>query len=218
MAGNVSNQTSSIPSERKIGVSLRSVVELAQNGDPEAFAQLYSTYKPQVLALCVRMTKNRWDSEDLAQDIFLQVFRKISSFRGDAVFGTWLYAVARNLILMHIRKRSVETISGDISDFENDARACLPLLYCKAATAPLHRLALKRAVSMLPPHRRAIFVLHDIEGLNHREVSGRLGVETGTSKSQLHHAHVALRAEVWHQPVSNRYVSSSGSFGYGPEA
>lgn len=218
MAGNVSNQTSSRTGEREIGASLRSAVELAQNGDPEAFAQLYSAYKPQVLALCMRMTKNSWDSEDLTQDIFMQVFRKISSYRGDAVFGTWLYAVARNLILMHIRKRSIETVSGDISDFENDARACLPLHYCKLATGPLRQLALKRAVSTLPRHRRAIFILHDIEGLNHREVSGRLGIETGTSKSQLHHAHVALREEVWSQPVSNKYVSTSGSFGYGPEA
>lgn len=179
----------------RIDAPISTIVQLAQNGDPEAFAQLYRTYKAQVLALCVRMTKNRWDSEDLSQDIFLQVFRKISSYRGDAVFGTWLYAVARNLILMHIRKRSIETVSADISDSENDSRARWLLHYCKLAPDPLEQLALKRAVSTLSERRRAIFILHDIEGLNHSEVSSRLGIEMGTSKSQLHHAHVALRRE-----------------------
>lgn len=182
------------------GVSSHEVCELSKHGHEHAFVQIYAMYRRQVFGLCLRMTNNVPDSEDLTQEIFLQVYRKLSSFRGEAAFGTWLHTVAKNVVLMHMRKRSIETLPGDVSELENAsevARSNKTTL----SVEPLRSLALKRAVGALPTRRRRIFIMHDIEGLSHGELGTRLGIDPGTSKSQLHHAHVTLRNEAWHCPT-----------------
>jgi RNA polymerase sigma-70 factor (ECF subfamily) len=187
-------------SETQIGLLSPARIETARADHSETFAQIYETYKGQVFGLCLRMTKDIFESEDLTQEVFLQVYRKVHSFRGEAAFGTWLYTVARNVVLMYMRKRSIKTVAGDVSQLEELTGIAIPGRPDRSMD-PLRRLALKRAVSLLPRHRRRIFIMHDIGGFNHRELSLRLGIETGTSKSQLHHAHVSLRSEAWHSPV-----------------
>jgi RNA polymerase sigma-70 factor (ECF subfamily) len=181
----------------KIDLPAAVLVQLAKEDDAAAFAYVYRAYKHQVFALCVRMTNDPFASEDLTQDIFLQVYRKMSSFRGEAAFSTWLYSVARNVVLMHLRRRSIQTVPGDVSEFEIEPTGVSLACHSKTSIEPLRCLALKRAISTLPTHRRNVLILHDIEGFSHREVGARLGIETGTSKSQLHHAHVTLRGEAW---------------------
>lgn len=190
-------------------LSFQGTSELTQNANEDAFVQIYTLYRRQVFGLCLRMTSSVLDSEDLTQEIFLQVYRKMSSFRGEAAFGTWLYTVARNAVLMHMRKRSIETVPGDVSEFENASGVALSNK-TTISVEPLRNLALKRAVGALSTHRRRIFIMHDIEGLSHRELSTRLGIDAGTSKSQLHHAHVTLRNEAWHcTPPAVRARSSA---------
>ena len=166
-------------------------------GDGSAnFNQIYGLYRRKVFALCLRLTKDIVASEDLTQDVFLQVYRKMSSFRGDAAFATWLYRVARNVVLMHMRKRSIQTVAADVSELEEGAATAVSTRV--AGVEPLRCLALKRAISSLPEHRRHVLIMHDIHGFTHRELSSRLGIQAGTSKSQLHHAHISLRSEAWH--------------------
>jgi RNA polymerase sigma-70 factor (ECF subfamily) len=181
------------------GISAAALVELVKTDYVSAFTQVYQVYRREVFGQCLRMTKNVPDSEDLTQEIFVQVYRKLSSFRGEAAFGTWLFTVARNVILMQMRKPSLETIRCDVSELEAATGRAVSGSVDKSML-PLRRLALKRAVSALPAHRRRIFIMHDIHGFSHYELSRHLGIETGTSKSQLHHAHVSLRNEAWQAP------------------
>jgi RNA polymerase sigma-70 factor, ECF subfamily len=183
--------------------------ELTRNTHADAFVQIYARYSRRVFGICMQMTKNASDSEDLTQEVFLQVYRKMNSFRGEAAFGTWLYTVAKNHVLMHIRKRSVETVPGDISELENAPGVGLSK-QTAVSTEPLRRLALIRALGALTTHRRRIFIMHDIEGRTHRELSTCLGIDSGTSKSQLHHAHLALRNEIWPRRLELIGARSSG--------
>ena len=187
-------------SETAINLASPAVIDAARADHLGIFAQIYETYKRQVFGLCLRMTKNIVESEDLTQEVFMQVHRKLHSFRGEAAFGTWLYTVAHNVVLMYMRKRSIKTVPGDVSQLEELTGIAVRGKLDRSMD-PLRRLALKRAISVLPAHRRRIFIMHDVEGLNHRELSSRLGIQAGTSKSQLHHAHVSLRSEAWHSPI-----------------
>jgi RNA polymerase sigma-70 factor (ECF subfamily) len=138
------------------------------------------------------MTQNQTEAEDLMQESFIQLFRKIGSFRGDSAFTTWLHRLTVNQVLMHFRKRSVKlektTEEGDtpvqvVQGTENPNQ--MPVV---------DRIALDKAIAQLPPGYRSVFVLHDIEGHEHEEVARMLGVAVGTSKSQLHKARMRLRA------------------------
>lgn len=171
-------------------------VTLLQNtsrGDAAAFASLYDLYKRGVYALCLRMTKDVLDAEDLTQEVFLRVYRKINTFRGDAAFGSWLYRVATNIVLMHLRKRRIQTFFLDyVEELEQrPSRVAAPSTFLR--WAPVEHIALARALGALPQRRRKVVVLHDIKGLSHAEVAVHLGIRPNTSKSQLHKAHLKLR-------------------------
>jgi RNA polymerase sigma-70 factor (ECF subfamily) len=139
------------------------------------------------------MTKDVLDAEDLTQEVFLRVYRKINTFRGDAAFGSWLYRVATNIVLMHLRKRRIQTFFLDyVEELEQrPSRVAAPGTVLR--WAPVEHIALARALGALPQRRRKVVVLHDIKGLSHAEVAVRLGIRPNTSKSQLHKAHLKLR-------------------------
>jgi RNA polymerase sigma-70 factor, ECF subfamily len=167
------------------------LAQRAARGDMEAFEEIYRLHQRLVYGLCLRMTQNVAEAEDLTQEVFITLFRKVGGFRGEAAFTTWLHRLTVNQVLMHFRKRRArkeEQSEGDSE--EENARERLS----SAQTIPLiDRLALDRALAQLPPGYRAAFILHDIEGYEHEEVARMLGCAIGTSKSQLHKARTKLR-------------------------
>ena len=168
--------------------------ELAQRsaqGDMTAFQELYERHNRRVYSLCLRMTANPTEAEDLAQEVFIQLFRKIGSFRGESAFTTWLHRLTVNQVLMHFRKRGVRleqtTEEGEV-----------PVQIVKGTENPnampvVDRIALDKAIGQLPPGYKMVFTLHDIEGHEHEEIARMLGCSVGTSKSQLHKARMKLR-------------------------
>jgi RNA polymerase sigma-70 factor (ECF subfamily) len=138
------------------------------------------------------MLGNPADAEDLLQEIFLSAHRKLDGFRGDAALGTWLYRLAMNQILDHVRSRAART--GQMTDGLDDATVLSDAGSHRLADRAINRLDLERAIGELPEGCRAAFLLHDVEGLEHREVSDVLGIAEGTSKSQVHKARLRLRA------------------------
>jgi RNA polymerase sigma-70 factor, ECF subfamily len=176
--------------------SAASDYELAQasaSGDMAAFEALYERHHRRVYSLCLRMLANPTEAEDLAQEVFVQLFRKIGSFRGESAFTTWLHRMTVNQVLMHFRKRGVRleqtTEEGDELTDVVQAGTERP-----QAMPVVDRIALDAAIAQLPPGYRSAFVLHDIEGYEHEEVARLLGCSVGTSKSQLHKARMKLRA------------------------
>lgn len=166
------------------------LVHAASAGDISAFEILYQRYHRRVYGLCLRMTSNPVEAEDLTQDVFIQLYRRISSFRGEAAFSTWLHRLTVNQVLMRFRKRDmrfeVTTPDGELplAEFERSNHQALPIV---------DAIALERAIAQLPTGYRTVFVLHDIEGYEHEEIAKLLGVTVGTSKSQLHKARMKLR-------------------------
>jgi RNA polymerase sigma-70 factor, ECF subfamily len=171
------------------------VLTRAQNGDHQAFAQLYSLHKRRIYSLCLRMLNNVAEAEDLTQEAFLQLHRKIATFRGDSAFSTWLHRLSINVVLMHLRKKGLSLISldeaMDPAPDESPGRSFgAPDL---TLSGSIDRLTLQRAVDSLPAGYRLIFVLHDIEGYEHNEIATMLDCSIGNSKSQLHKARLKLR-------------------------
>ncbi len=167
----------------------------AQAGDHQAFARLYSLHKRRIYSLCLRMVGNIAEAEDLTQEAFLQLHRKIATFRGDSAFSTWLHRLAINVVLMQLRKKGLSLISLDEAmeptPEEGPGRSFgAPDL---TLTGAIDRLALERAVADLPAGYRLIFILHDVEGFEHNEIAGMLDCSIGNSKSQLHKARLKLR-------------------------
>jgi RNA polymerase sigma-70 factor (ECF subfamily) len=183
-----------IPVEPKAELAPHSDLALAYaagQGDMGAFEELYQRHNRRVYALCLRMTKNIAEAEDLAQEAFIQLFRKIGSFRGESAFTTWLHRLTVNQVLMHFRKRSVK-VERTTEEGET------PVQIVRGTENPnkmpvLDRISLDNALKQLPPGYRSVFVLHDIEGHEHEEIAKILGVAVGTSKSQLHKARMKLR-------------------------
>ncbi len=160
-------------------------------GDPAAFEELYSRHSRRVYSLCLRMTANTAEAEDLAQEVFIQLHRKVGSFRGESAFTTWLHRLTVNQVLMHFRRRGVRVEQPGEG---GDAPQQVVLGTANPSQMPVvDRIALDKAVSQLPPGYRAVFVLHDVEGHEHEEVARLLGCSVGTSKSQLHKARMKLR-------------------------
>ncbi|HLO00444.1 MAG TPA: RNA polymerase sigma factor [Pyrinomonadaceae bacterium] len=159
--------------------------------DLPSFEQLFKLHNRRVYALCLRMTGNTADAEDLAQEVFVQVFRKLDTFRGDSAFTTWLHRLTVNFVLMHFRKnrgrKEQLTEDGELPEHVIKSRNVL------TSFPILDRLALDEAIVKLAPGYRAVFVLHDVEGLQHDEIANILGCSAGTSKSQLHKARMKLR-------------------------
>jgi RNA polymerase sigma-70 factor (ECF subfamily) len=167
----------------------------AQAGDHQAFAYLYSLHKRRIYSLCLRMVGNAAEAEDLTQEAFLQLHRKIATFRGDSAFSTWLHRLAINVVLMHLRKKGLPLMSLDeamepVHDDGPGRSFGAPDL---SLSGSIDRLALERAVGDLPAGYRLIFVLHDVEGYEHNEIAAMLDCSIGNSKSQLHKARLKLR-------------------------
>ena len=167
------------------------LAQCAAGGDMESFESLYDRHSRRVYSLCLRMTQNASEAEDLAQEVFIQLFRKIGSFRGESAFTTWLHRLTVNQVLMHFRKRSVKL---EQTTEEGDT----PIQIVRGTENPNHmpvvdRIALDKAIEQLPPGYKKVFTLHDVEGHEHEEISRILGCSVGTSKSQLHKARMKLR-------------------------
>jgi RNA polymerase sigma-70 factor, ECF subfamily len=167
------------------------LAQAASAGDMAAFETLYERHSRRVYSLCLRMTQNQSEAEDLAQEVFIQLFRKIGSFRGESAFTTWLHRLTVNQVLMHFRKRGVR-MEQTTEDGET------PVQVVRGTEDPMRmpvvdRIALDKAVGQLPPGYRTVFVLHDVEGHEHEEIARMLGCSVGTSKSQLHKARMKLR-------------------------
>ena len=163
----------------------------AATGEMGAFEELYKRHHRRVYSLCLRMTQNVSEAEDLMQEVFIQLFRKIGSFRGDSAFTSWLHRLTVNQVLMHFRKRSVRdektTDEGEIPE------QAVPGSENPGSMAVVDRIALDKAIAQLPRGYRTVFILHDIEGYEHEEIAKLLGCSVGTSKSQLHKARMKLR-------------------------
>jgi len=161
-------------------------------GDADAFAELYRQHARRLFSLVLRMTGSAEDAEDLLQEVFLQAHRKLAGFRGESTLGTWLYRLAMNHCLDHLRGRGAKmgrsTESLDVED------AFEPAAYAPIVPTAVSCVDLERAIAALPEGYRAAFLLHDVEGFEHREVAKILGVSEGTSKSQVHKARMKLRA------------------------
>ncbi len=160
---------------------------LAARGDVSAFEELYRLNVGRVYALCLRMSGDPSLSEELVQETFVRAWRKLGSFRGASAFSTWLHRVTVNVVLGHRRsadRRGVH-LSGQVEDEAPDRLA--------PAVHPGQTIDLERAISGLPEGARTVFILHDIEGFHHEEISGLAGIAVGTSKAQLHRARKLLR-------------------------
>jgi len=171
------------------------VLARAQAGDHQAFAQLYTLHKRRIYSLCLRMVGNVAEAEDLTQEAFLQLHRKIATFRGDSAFSTWLHRLAINVVLMQLRKKGLSLISLDEAMEPNPEEGPsrgfgAPDLML---TGAIDRLVLERAIADLPAGYRLIFILHDVEGFEHNEIASMLECSIGNSKSQLHKARLKLR-------------------------
>jgi RNA polymerase sigma-70 factor (ECF subfamily) len=160
-------------------------------GSLAAFEMIYQRYHRRTYSLCLRMTNSQTEAEDLTQEVFIQLFRKIGSFRGDSAFSTWLHRLTVNQVLMHFRRRSVKnektSEDGEVPEQTVHGTANpnkMPVI---------DRIALKNAIAQLPNGYRNVFVLHDVEGYEHEEVAKMMGISIGTSKSQLHKARLKLR-------------------------
>lgn len=181
------------PNLRLVENPARSDYALAQNaarGGMPALGILYERHNRYVYAVCLSMTRNPAEAEDLTQDVFVHLVRKIGSFRGESRFTTWLHRLTVNVVLMHFRRRDI---------FQEQTRDDRDWIYPAVGTlrppssSQLDRLALASALAQLPRGARAVLVLFDIVGLHHDEIAELLGCSAGTSKSQLHRARMKLR-------------------------
>ena len=181
-------------------------IRLAQQGDAAAFERIYEIHRRRVYSLCLRMVSNTTEAEDLTQEAFLQLFRKIGTFRGESAFSTWLHRLSVNVVLMRLRKKTLlESSLDEASDPDEEGQGPRrdfgnpdPRL-----SGAVDRMNLQRAVEELPQGYRAIFVLHDIQGYEHNEIAEIMGCSVGNSKSQLHKARMRLR-ELLHEEERDR--------------
>lgn len=170
------------------------LIELAKQGDGQAFEALYNLHKRRVYSLCLRMTANVAEAEDLTQEAFMQLYRKIGTFRGESAFSTWLHRMAVNVVLMRLRKKGLPVVPlEDTLETEEESPKKEPGAPDLALEGSIDRLQLQRAIEALPPGYRSIFVLHDVEGFEHNEIANMVGCSIGNSKSQLHKARLKLR-------------------------
>jgi len=164
---------------------------MTSTSEMEAFEEIYHLHHKRVYSICFRMVRNASDAEDLTQQVFIQLFRKLHTFRGESSFTTWLHRMTVNQVLMHFRKRTVkfektteegETPEQIVSGTANPEKMRI-----------VDKIALDNAISQLPEGYKNVFVLHDVEGFEHEEVAKILGCSVGTSKSQLHKARLKLQ-------------------------
>ena len=163
-------------------------IRLAQKGNAAAFERIFRLHSRRVYALCLRMVRNTSEAEDMTQEVFLQLFRKIQTFRGESAFSTWLHRVSVNVVLMHLRKKTVLETPLEHSNEEEASEVLMkeiggPDLVLSGA---IDRIILDRAIGELPPGYRKTFMLHDVYGYEHCEIAKITGRSVGNSKSQLH--------------------------------
>ena len=170
----------------------RALVERCQQGDLAAFEELYRAHAGKLYSVACRMLGNPTDAEDLLQEIFLSAHRKLDGFRGESALGTWLYRLATNHCLDYLRSRAART--NQLTDVLDDEPGLYEAGGRGLAEQTVMKMDLERAMARLPEGCRAAFVLHDVQGLEHREVADVLGIAEGTSKSQVHKARLRLRA------------------------
>jgi RNA polymerase sigma-70 factor, ECF subfamily len=170
------------------------LVSQARDGDREAMSRLYELYKKKVYSICARMTGDLAEAEDLTHEVFMQAFRKLSSFRGDSLFSTWLYRVAVNTVLMAFRKKRLPLLSLDESIAPDSSSTPREVHHDDSnLLGVVDRISLASAIAQLPPGCRIIFLLHDVEGYDHHEIAQILRCSVGNSKSQLHKARRKMR-------------------------
>jgi len=167
------------------------LAQAAAKGDMGSFEEIYNRHHRRVYSICLRMLQSTSEAEDLTQDVFIQLYRKIGSFRGDSAFTTWLHRMTVNQVLMHFRKRTVKfektTEEGETPD------QMVPGTVNPNKMQIVDKIALDNAIAQLPEGYKNVFVLHDVEGFEHEEVARILGCSVGTSKSQLHKARLKLQ-------------------------
>ena len=174
--------------EGQAGLSIQPQDDVARAaaGDRRAFERLYRVHADRIFSLCTRMCGDRAVAEELTQDVFVRAWEKLTLFRGDSAFGTWLHRLAVNVIL-NARKgegRRRSRVDESVDDLET-----LP-------HSPDHvgeRMDLQAAIAALPPGARRVFVLHDVQGYRHEDIAELLGMTSGGSKAQLHRARMLLR-------------------------
>ena len=176
-------------------ITEREAIERAKQGDAESFEVLYGLHKRRVYSLCLRMSGNTAEAEDLTQGAFLQVYRKIATFRGESAFSTWLHRLTVNVVLMHLRKRGLTVVSLEetLEPQQDDGPKRDLGMRDNVLAGSIDRVTLERAIESLPPGYRLMFVLHDVEGYEHNEIAEMMGCSVGNSKSQLHKARMKLR-------------------------
>ena len=163
-------------------------IRRAQRGDAAGLARLYELHRSQIYFLCLRYTGDQSEAEDLTQDVFIQLSRKVHTFRGDAEFSSWLYKVALNFVRLHARQRRRDD-RFVVRNLPEEALHCVRARNCN----PVQSVALKQALSNLTSLRRNAVLLHDVEGLTHNEIAWQTQATVVASKSRLHQAHLALR-------------------------
>jgi RNA polymerase sigma-70 factor (ECF subfamily) len=179
------------------------ILAQAQNGEPDAFSQLYWMHKKRVYSICVSMVHDFALAEDLTQETFLQLHRKLTTFRWESVFTTWLHRMTVNIVLMRLRKRALPVVSLD------DMMTSIPEEHIGRGFGAcdltqigvVDRIAIERALAGISPGYRDTFVLHDVHGFQHREIASMQDCSIGNSKSQLHKARRALRGALSSQPT-----------------
>ena len=161
-------------------------VALAAAGDRRAFERLYRAHVNRVFSVCARMVADRQRAEELTQDVFVRAWEKLSLFRGESAFGTWLHRLAVNVVLNARKSDGRRRARFEEEEGDDGFPAAVPL-------APGDLLDLEAAIATLPPGARRVFVLHDVEGYKHEEIAEMLGVTAGACKAQLHRARLLLR-------------------------
>ncbi len=183
-----------VSNEPKSAAQHKLTVRQAQEGNEEALAAIFQAHKSKVYSLCLRMTGNTAEAEDLTQDAFLQIFRKLGAFRGDSALSTWLYRVAVNTVLMHFRKNGLRPMSLEQPvNGKPGASGREHGRVDERLAASVDRIAMTRAMKELPAGYRNIFVMHEVQGYDHREIARLLCCSVGNSKSQLHRAKARMR-------------------------
>ncbi|MDT7543466.1 MAG: polymerase sigma-70 factor, subfamily [Acidobacteriota bacterium] len=175
----------------------------AAAGDMGAFEEIYRLHQRRVYSLCLRMTQNAAESEDLSQEVFVHLFKTINSFRGESHFTTWLHRMTVNQVLMHFRRKKRRR-----TESLNDGETFTEVASRDAGVTPsADALALDAAIAQLPPGYRAVLILHDVEGYEHEEIARMLGCAAGTSKSQLHKARFKLRTLLKRRAIKMQHES-----------
>jgi len=200
-------------------------IRLAQQGEATAFERLYELHSQRVHSLCLRIAGNRSDAEELTQETFMQLFRKISSFRGDSALSTWLHRMTINVALMSFRRKSLIDTSVEEMRARDKKAGRKPREFGykdKWLNGVVDRIHLERLLDQLPSECRSMFVLRDLEGYQHREIAKILGCSVGNTKTQLHKARTLLRrlmganppkgrARMPHPPITSSFPAKSAA-------